>query len=195
MSSRFLNAAFGSNPTYTAFERANYATKCLNRNIGMWRDIAFQGGLDAMCCPASMSGGEPPWIIMPPQGVRLQQVSAINLPGVEGVEVPIISLIMPEGYDGVITLHLQMYNGTGFVEFSGDLNWRIRLNQWYVKDYGNMQTSLGNLQTPIPLSRGGIRLKSLQKIVYSVTLGTGALGRLAGGKIIAGLFGWRYPVG
>lgn len=194
MSTTFHSTAFGANPSYTAFERANYATQCLNHHISMWRDIAFQGGLNTMCCPASMSGGEPPWIVMPPQGIRLQQVTGISLPGVEGVETPVVSLTMPIGYDGVITLHLQLYTGTGFVEFSGDLHWRIRINQWYVKDYGNMETTLGSLQTPIPLNRGGIRLKALQKVVYSVTLGAGALGNLAGGRMIAGLFGWRYPI-
>lgn len=147
-----------------------------------------------MCCPAAWSGDTPPWIVMPPQGIRLQQTSAIALPGVENVDTPVVTFTMPEGYDGVITLHFQFYTGTGFVEFSGDLNWRISLNRWFVKDYGNMESSLGNLQTPIPLNRGGIRLKSNQKVVYSVNLGTGALGRLTGGKVICGLFGWRYPI-
>jgi hypothetical protein len=130
---------------------------------------------------------------MPPEGQRLNKIGNINLPVAEGVETPVITFQVPPGYDGVIVNPVNEYTGTGFFEGSGDIVWRIRLNRRYVKDYGNIQTTLGSLTLPMSAQTHTIRLESNQIVTYTATLGAGALGRLNGGKIICAIIGWTYP--
>src|SRR5688572_14489260 len=102
-------------------------------------------------------------------------------------------MIVPTGYDGVITSNVNSYTGQNFQEGSGDIHWRIKLNQRYVPYYGDITTSIGSLTTPYTVNNGSIRVQSRQVITYIAELGAGALGNLTGGRIVCSLFGWTYP--
>jgi hypothetical protein len=98
---------------------------------------------------------------------------------------------VPQGYDGVISSLVQQYTGTGFVDGSGDLKWRIRIGDRWAEDMGNMITQLGSLQSPYQIYRSGIRLRDRDAVSYVVNHAVGS--SLSGGRIICGCFGWYYP--
>lgn len=186
---------FGYRPP-VAWALPNAYDDCLVRRRRAMAHLEQCGGLQKLCCPAAVSGDNPPWTVMPPEGRRYQQIGDLTVASLtETVETNILSFRVPTGYDGVIVAHLNLAN-TGFplVEGSGDITWRIRLSRRYLKDYGNITTTLGSLASPIALYRGGVRLFSDQWIYYTVTLAAGAKGRLGDGRIFAGLFGWWYPM-
>jgi hypothetical protein len=101
---------------------------------------------------------------------------------------------VPTGYDGVIVSVINMFTGPGFVEGSGDLHYRIRINRRWLKDYGDIQTTLGTVASPCMIYRGGVKLRTHEVVQYWVQLGAGALGRLdPTGRIVCAFFGWFYP--
>jgi hypothetical protein len=157
----------------------------------LWAAIQAYGGLKAIC--PGQKYAMPPWVKQPEQGRRFSKISSIPLPGVELTPYLVATMQVPLGYDGVIPSVVNLYTGSGFQEGSGDLIWRIQLNQRWVKDYSNIETTIGSLTIPYPANAGAIRLLSGQTVNYYVTLGAGALGNLSGGRIVCGLFGWFFP--
>jgi hypothetical protein len=103
------------------------------------------------------------------------------------------SFLVPTGFDGVGAAVIFNYTGTGFAEGSGDLTWRLQLNQHYVKDYGNVVTQLGSLQTPYNQNSGQILLQANQLVQFWVNVSVASAGNLIGGRIISSLWGWYYP--
>lgn len=157
----------------------------------MWEAIQEFGGLEAIC--PGHRYAMPPWVKQPEQGRRFSKISSIPLPAVEQRDFLVATMQVPLGYDGVIPSVVNLYTGMGFFEGSGDLVWRIQLNERYVRDYSNITTTIGSLTTPYPANTGAVRLLSGQTVNYYVRLGAGALGNLTGGRIICGLFGYFWP--
>lgn len=190
-----MDMATGSSKGRAAYVAPpNPFTQCLYREQALWARIATEGGLQKLCCPTMPSGQAPPWVSMPSEGRRFQEISSIILPLVEGVDNLVATLSVPTGYDGVIVSVINMYTGTGFGEGSGDLHYRIQINRRWLKDYGDIQTTLGSVAAPGALYRGGIRLRTHEVVRYWVNLGPGALGRLdPTGRIVCAFFGWFYP--
>lgn len=180
----------------TTWVAPNLFRVCLERDYMTEMAIQKAGGLKELCCPASQSGTNPPWIAMPPEGRPFKKVAGVTVGGgttPEGTNTQVVQFDVPTGYDGVIVSVVNMFTGTGFVEASGDLNWRIQINRRWLKDYGNIQTTLGSLQSPSYIYRGAVRLFEQQRVTYYVNLGSGALGRLSAGNIVCAFFGWFYP--
>jgi hypothetical protein len=172
----------------------NPYTECLYREQDLWTKIAYEGGLAKLCCPSYPEGNPPPWVAMPSEGKRYQQIGSILLPAVEGTDFLVTSFAVPTGYDGVIVSVVGMFTGTGFVEGSGDLHYRIQINRRWLKDYGDTQTTMGTVASPCMIYRGGVRLRTQEVVRYWVQLGAGALGRLdPTGRLVCAFFGWFYP--
>lgn len=183
-------------PPAVSFVAPNYYDQQLGRDYTVMDSMRRSGLLQAICCPATYSGNNPPWIVMPPGGKRFQDIGNLSvLDMTEETETNVVSFVVPDGWDGVIVSHFNVaITNNQFVEASGDITWRIKQNRRYVEDYGNITTSLGSLQAPNVLYRGGFRLLSHQTITYTATLAAGAQARLGPGRIICGLFGWFYPL-
>ena len=131
---------------------------------------------------------------MPSEGRRYQQIGSILLPIAEGADNLVTTFQVPTGYDGVIVSIVNMYTGAGFVEGSGDLHYRIQINRRWLKDYGDIQTTLGTVASPCMIYRGGVKLRTQEVVQYWVQLGAGALGRLdPTGRLVCAFFGWFYP--
>jgi hypothetical protein len=138
-------------------------------------------------------------IITPPKGaVTFNPFSAIPLPSPASGENTLFTFQVPIGYDGIITGQSNGYIGAGFVEGSGDIVWRIAVNNFgtrrYLKDCGAILVSLGqinNYQT-IP---GGMRIYSGNAVSVVVTAPntSGALPAPGTGQSFAGLHGWCWP--
>jgi hypothetical protein len=170
----------------------NAFNRCLEEETAFWAKIQRCGGL-ATLCPGH-DYPIPPWVKMPGEGKRFGHPSSIPLASaVLGVDTIVQSFIVPYGYDGVIVATTNRYTGQGFVEGSGDLIWRIRLNQHYVNDYGNIITQLGSLTQPYYNANSQIFVQSGQLVQYLVNRSLGSLGNLNGGRIICALNGWYWP--
>lgn len=163
---------------------------CLDQEVALWQRIQRCGGIQAIC--PGHKYPDPPWVKMPGQGKRFGHPSSISLPAADGVDHLVQSFLVPYGYDGVIVAPLNNYTGQGFEEGSGVLTWRIKLNMRWVKDYGNIQTSLGSTIQPYYNANSQILLLSGQLVQYFVNRQLGDL-TLNGGRIICGLWGWFWP--
>lgn len=175
-------------------KQPNPATECLYREQSLWKEIAARGGLQGLCCPTKPKGGAPPWVAMPSEGRRFQQIGSIILPVVANTDTLVTTLAVPTGYDGVIVSVVNMFTGTGFVEGSGDLHYRIQINRRWLKDYGDIQTTMGTVASPCMIYRGGVKLRTQEVVRYWVSVTAAGLGNLLpGGRIVCAFFGWFYP--
>jgi hypothetical protein len=103
----------------------------------------------------------------------------------------VLTFTVPQGYDGVITALVQNYTGTGFVDGSGNLRWRLRIGMQFARDMGDMIMQLGSMASPYQIYRAGLLVHTGQRVRYLVSHSTGS--SLSGGSIICALFGWFYP--
>lgn len=169
---------------------------CLREDARIWDTIQCCGGIQGLCKRAETivyAEDEPPWIKIPQQGRRFQEIATLPLAAfVLNVDQVVLTFRVPLGYDGVITGNTQRFLGVGFVEGSGDIEWRIQLSRRYAPDYGDSLTSLGDLTMPVRFSGGGIRIYSHQTINYIVRITNFAL-LDPNGRLLCALFGWFYP--
>lgn len=157
-----------------------------------WRRV-LAAGISSVCQQEAL-GIAPPWVEMPKDGRVFNRVAAIALPAAENVETDLIDYVVPVGWDGVLITITTAFSGTGFIEGSGSLVWRLRRDRYFVSDYGNVTTTLGSLASPYDLEGAGVRAVSQQRLRLTVTVGTGGLGVLGPtGRIIGKLSGWVYP--
>jgi hypothetical protein len=172
------------------FDLPNQYDECLGRDYRLYRTIdrtLLSCGKKPDCCLRD----ERDWVEQPPGGIAFNPSAAIPLPAAG--DTVIFSTRCPFGYDGVI---LGQYHGytQNWAEGSGDLAWRIRVNGRYLRDMGNILSSLG---TPRQLSPcpGGLWVHSGNLIEYVVDAPntTGSLPPPGVGNILAGLHGWFFP--
>lgn len=167
---------------------------CLYQDLADYEDAFDCGDLPRL------GGCQLPWVTMPSNGRRFRELSSIAIAGIpegsyDGVTlIPILSWLVPVGYDGVIDTIIANVSGNnnGFVEGSGQVSWRLAANFRYLRDVGNIQFSLGSLLTPIPDTNSGLRVYSGNIVTMGVTLSAAAFGALTG-TIVTATFGWIYP--
>ena len=174
----------------------NHFDACLEQDTAIWYTIACLGGITGLCRRAESvkyTDNEPPWIKMPQQGRRFQEINSVPLANfVLGVDLPVLTFQVPIGYDGVIVGNANRFIGVGFAEGSGDIEWRVQLSRRYAPDYGLILTSLGDLTAPVAFSGGGIRISSHQTIRYLARI-TNAAMLDPNGRVLCAMYGWFYP--
>ncbi len=181
----------------------NRFNAALDHQARLWCSINEHGGLQAIC--PGHKYVDPPWVKMPPQGRRYAKVGSLAynavladgndhlIPFTQGVGYANGGMLVPEGHDGCIVSVVFGYTGTGFNEGSGDLTWRIQINQRWAKDYSKVTTQIGSLQTPYNINSGQILLQTGNLVQVFVNISAGAAGNLAGGTILGAIFGWTWP--
>jgi hypothetical protein len=140
--------------------------------------------------------------ITPPSGaITFNPFKTIPLPAPAAGDVELFTFKVPIGYDGIITGQSNGFinNGAGaFIEGSGDIVWRIAVNQnsalRYLKDCGAIIFSLGQINN-YQTAPGGLRLYSGNTVTVLVTAPntSGALPPPGFGQVFAGLHGWYWP--
>ena len=109
-----------------SFQRArNVYNLILDTEREVFTRIEQAGGLEKISCPGAIVYDKPPYLVMPPQGRQFQETASIPLPANNGLDTLVVAWTVPTGYDGVLTSVINMWTGTGFVEGSNDLIWRI----------------------------------------------------------------------
>jgi hypothetical protein len=109
----------------------------------------FNSGLQGFVAETNK---DEPWLAQPADADPFIEVAAIAVP-VIGTESPIVSLVVPPGYDGVITHFTFQYTGGGFVNGSGELVWRIIQDGRPLPGLANITAQLGSLQTPFATNK------------------------------------------
>jgi hypothetical protein len=133
-----------------------------------------------------------PYTVIPYDGQEFRRQGAITLPA-EQVDSLVLKWTVPTGWDGVIWGVMFVFSGSGYLEASGDIIYRLNINRRWVKGLGSVNNTMGSLQQTFPLTEHE-RIWSGQVVGLYAYLGSGALGRLnPNGRIIAAIDGWVYP--
>jgi len=132
-------------------------------------------------------------IVVPWDGREFRRQGAIPLPTTEEENTLILQWRVPIGYDGVIWGLACLYTGSGYIEASEDLIFRLNINRIWPRDFGSINNTMGSLSSTFTFQEG-IRVYSDQIISLFVYLGAGALTRLDPlARIIGAMDGWIYP--
>ena len=186
---------------------------CLLQERQQWEDLVTTCPPLPYCPRPSDHFNRPPWIDMPQEAKRFQRVAILPVAGnftgldialiFDGIQGPIFEC--DPGYDGVINsvvLQIAAPSATNFVQGSGTITWRIGVDvgqvpntsAWYYRDFGNVQTTLGSLDSPFYLFQSGLRMVSRQLITIWVNLSTLGNGVINNNSTIIGVIGgWTYP--
>jgi hypothetical protein len=174
----------------------NHFDRRLEMDTNIWYTISCLGGISRLCRRAEQvqyAESDPPWISMPQQGRRFQEIATQPLANfVLNTDLVIVTFQCPIGYDGVIMGNCNRFVGLGFAEGSGDIEWRIQLSRRYAPDYGLVLTSLGDMTAPTAFSGGGIRIYSNQVIRYLARI-TNFATLDPNGRVLSALSGWFFP--
>jgi hypothetical protein len=134
--------------------------------------------------------GRPIWIDPPSNWEVVDQATYITLPAV-GVTSTILSFTVPPGRNGVIQKIANNLVGGGFTEGSGDVIWRILVDNAPppgATSYNSIVNSLGNPASPTSIP--GFRIYENQ--VVSIVVQNVAVvpaGQFVGGRLV----GYIYP--
>ena len=154
----------------------------------------------------------PPWIAMPAEAKRFNRVGTLPVANnFTGLDTPLQYqgttplFLCDNGYDGIITeivLQVVAPGDTGFVEASGDVTWRVGVDYgqalntalYYFRDYGQVQTTTGDITGPTQLYNNGLRFISNQALNVYVNLAIAASNRINPSATILGVLGgWTWP--
>jgi hypothetical protein len=187
---------------YKQFEYGlNEYDACLTREKMIWDEIVMSGGLQTICCPRGRKPySQRPWTAMPKEGRRFKPISTLLVSTAvpfTGLDVLVLSERVPIGYDGVITdvvCNILAPGGTGFVDGSGDITWRLAADGRFLRDNGNLKVQVGSLTTPSPVPRGILRVYSHDLLQLFANFAVGAEVRInPNAFIVCSITGWYYP--
>lgn len=193
-----------SNPLVRTYVyRPNQWDQVLKNESALWGWVRTHGGLKS-CCRVPELGApiynDPPWMVMPSQGEKFEQMFSQPLSAFQdsggaftGLDVLLGRFVVPNGYDGAINRVVAQFAGTGFVDFSGSIIWRVKVNARYARTLGNIKNTFGDFATAFSVpGSDNIRLVSQQTISLYANIPTGSP---VGGNspVMAGAFGWFYP--
>jgi hypothetical protein len=174
---------------------ANAFDHCLSAEKSWWDYYVYHNNLFNY-----RQGIDAPWLSMGSDGVRLFEVGSIPIgnPPYTGLNQTTLTFNIPEGYDAVIdTVICQVIPGvagTGFIEGSGAITWRLSANLRYLFDCGKITFSRGSMQNPVATSNSNIRVYSGNHILGSVSIAAAAAGVLApDASVLMAVGGYQYP--
>jgi hypothetical protein len=109
-------------------------------------------------------------------------------------DVPVVTMTVPANYVYVILAYYTVYGGTGFVQGSGDIIWRLRTGNQWAKGMGSMPFALGGLANPFTIEqyivvRGGQTVTmyvNVPNLSGNVQVNTS--------YVLCGLQGWSYAI-
>jgi len=146
--------------------------------------------------PAAASDGLPLWIYPPINWENIDQIAYSTLPAI-GAEATILTFPVPAGRNGIINKVACNFVGGGWTEGSGDVLWRILVDQGTppgANSYQAIPASLGSPAQPVGIS--GFRIFENQIIAVTIfnnpagpSGGITPAGQLAGAR----LCGYFYP--
>ena len=132
---------------------------------------------------------------IPAGAVPFHITGTITTPDPSAGDVLVCSGRVPLGYDGLLTEIFQQYQGSGFQQGSGDIVWRLRRNQQWIKTLGNLAYALGNPQNPVQLTEGQILFSGTQFFFYVNVPNLSSSIQVGASLITCGMNGFYWPRG
>lgn len=131
-----------------------------------------------------------PWIDEPAGSIPFDEQNGVLLPQPPGAAAiaTVLEYQVPEGFDGVIKFVNNNLNFGGFVEYSGDIIWRLLIDDRPFKNFEAVLGQKGSVAQSRPISP--IRLYSKQKVKWVVEHPANAA---LAGQTICGFAGYIYP--
>lgn len=170
---------------------------CQLAEIRKMRAITFPpmciipSGIDPFTLPWNDDSEAPGFI--PEQCVPFYKTGGVVTPTTLAGDVTVISFRVPPGYDGLLTGLYFGYSGQGFSQGSGDLLFRVRRNQVYLKDLGAVPFLLGSSQQPCPMTQGAPLLSSqLVSVIVNVPNLSGNI-QTGASFVYCGMNGFWWP--
>jgi hypothetical protein len=145
---------------------------------------------DTLLDTTGLAGDLPPRVFPPLDSVSFDPTAYIALPAI-GATTAVLTLVVDDGYLGVLRVMGNVFVGVGWTEGSGALVWQILDNAGVIRNYDNIVSSLGSVDNPRPLGGGaGILVQEGHTVVLqvkNVSLNVG------GAQVGARLGGWLFP--
>ena len=130
---------------------------------------------------------------IPPEAKPFLQQKGIITPTTASGDNVVVTFRVPYGWDGLLSGFYFNYSGGGFAQGSGDIIWRIQVNQYYLKDLSNLPFLLGDPVNPVPMTQGKI-LFSGQKVSAIVNVpNLSGMIQIGNSTVYAGLLGFWWP--
>ena len=174
----------------------NKYDECLLRIEDLWRSAKIPSrfapciGLDTATVPWEFD-----YSALPPRSESFHRTGSILTPSTAAGDTVVISLSVPNGYDGLLSGIFQIYSGNTLLQGSGDILWRIKANLRYLKNLGSVPYTLGSPKLPAPLTEGEILLSDqVVRYVVNVPNVSGTI-EVGNSLITCGLFGFFWPRG
>src|SRR5208282_4806693 len=149
----------GGPPAILCPRPINLYDLCAEDEVRRTKNIHF---LKACNIPECLLPWDEDYTPVPAGGVPFYVQGTIATPAPADGDVLVCSGRVPNGYDALLTDIYQIYQGSGFEQGSGDIVWRIRRNQIWVKTLGNMPYSLGTPKNTVWLTQGEIMFSGTQ---------------------------------
>jgi len=135
-----------------------------------------------------------PWLMPSADAEPFDEPGNIEVPAPGAGDTAILTFRCPVGFQGLLLGHQHQYFGTGFIQGSGGLLWRIAIDGNFPRGLGAMPFEMGALQQNRPLF-APVRFVENQEIVYSVNVpALSPVATGAGNYTIAAVAGWLYPM-
>ncbi len=132
-----------------------------------------------------------PWVEPSHGFIEFSPLDSLALPAVGAADATVVTMPVPEGYDGIIKYIVNTFEGGGFVSGSGDILWRITADGRPVRNFSAINSRRGTTSEQWKLV-AGIRIFSGQTIEYVVN--HAANPALTGADTICGFTGYFYPI-
>lgn len=172
----------------------NRSIAALNTKLSLMDQLVSTPQWQAAVTGLDRGTNLPPWIEMPPGARRFQPRGIIAMAAfVNTVETDLVVYDVPIGWDGVVvTLVADFFGTPALTPGSGAIIWRLKVGLAYAKDYGDIETDIGDLNTPYAIEGSGIRIYSGQRVVLTATVANNVVPD-PNGVVIGAIAGWVYP--
>lgn len=165
----------------------------LVNEIALWSAIKMSGGIQRVCCPGL--DWEMPWTNMPGNGQRIQWINQIPVSAfTANMDAPVLQKKVPLGFDGTIAAIVCMIVDPAYIDGSGQVTWRLLINEYWVPDCGAIVNQLGSLRAPFQV--GFVRMYSDQLVTFYANISTAGKAALSATSLVmTAVIGWVYPRG
>lgn len=129
---------------------------------------------------------------VPPGSRPFLQQKGIVTPTTASGDNQVVAFRVPYGFDALLAGFYFNYSGSGFAQGSGDILWRIQVNQYFLKDLSNLPFLLGDPVNPVPMTQGKILFSGQEvRVLVSVPNLSGMI-QIGNSTVYAGLLGFAW---
>ena len=107
----------------------------------------------------------------------------------------VLEFWVPTGYSCSLLAYYTIYTGTGFVQGSGDIVWRLKIGNAWARNMGSLPYAMGSSSGTVTLGTA-IELESDDRVQFVVNVpNLSGLIQVGASYILCGVQGWLYPDG